>query len=76
MSLALELQLGRQAGQSLRTARFLLAAAGSGAVGLAGLELWRRDPSWPMLAGLAVAVLAAMLWRGPRWGAKPGILRV
>ncbi len=76
MSLALELQLGRQAGQSLRAARFLLAAAGAGAVALAGLEWWRSDPSWSMLVGLVVSVLAAMLWRGPRWGAKPGILRV
>ncbi len=76
MSLALELQVGRQAGQTLRLARFLLAAAGLGAVALAGLEWWRSDPSWPMLVVLVVAVLAAMLWRGPRWGAKAGILRV
>lgn len=76
MSLALELQLGRQAGQALRSARLLLALVGTGAVVLAGLEWWRSNPSWPMLLVLMVSVLAAMLWRGPRWGAEAGILRL
>ena len=76
MALALELQLARQAGRALRPARLLLAAAAVGAVALAGREWWRSDPSWPMLVVLGVSVLAALLWRGPRWGSEAGILRV
>jgi len=76
VTLALDLQLGRQASQALRPARWLLAAAGAGAAALAGLEWWRSDPSWPMLVMLGLAVLAALLWRGPRWGSEPGLLRV